>query len=258
MSARFSKAIRNYLLEAGSLKNGLSNCKIKFYTGSQPADADAAPTGTLLVTFTKSGGAFTAEVLSSGSVTLTGGGSGSVNTVTVNSIDILGAAVSYNTSLAQTALDVITQINNNPANLLYVASTGGTAIITIKAKPGLGTIPNTWVVTSTLTTITASYANMASGVTAVNGMTWGDSAAGVLVKHPTEVWQGTAVATGTAGWYRVEAAVVDSLAVDSSEVYLRHDGAIAASGGEVNSTNTSITSGGVQTLNSFTITLPTA
>jgi hypothetical protein len=258
MSARFSKAIRNFMLEAGSLKQALSNCKIKFYTGSQPADADAAPTGTLLVTFTKSGGAHTAEVLSSGSMTLTGGGSGSVNTVTVNSIDILGAAVNYNTSLAQTALDVITQINNNPANLLFVASSGGSAVITIKAKPGLGALPNGWVVSATLTTITASYSNMASGVTAVNGLTWGDAAAGVLVKHPTEVWQGTAVASGTAGWYRVEAAVADSGGADGSEVYLRHDGAIAASGGEVNSTNTSISSGGVQTLNSFTITLPTA
>ena len=48
----------------------MRNCKIAVYTGSQPADADTAASGTLLVTITESGGAngLTFDDASSGSI----------------------------------------------------------------------------------------------------------------------------------------------------------------------------------------------
>lgn len=258
MALRLSAALRNALNEMGSHKHVLSNCVLKVYSGAQPASAEAAPTGTLLCTYSLSGGALTREVRSVGSVDLTGGASGSINTITVNSIEIMGSATNFNTSLAQTAQDAADKINNNPFNLLFSASVSATDKIDITAKPGLGALANGWVVASTVTTITKTDSNMAGGVSAVNGLQWGDSAAGTLVKHPTQVWQGTAAATGTAGWFRFEASVTDPGTLDSTESILRMDGAIATSGAELNMASTSITISAVQTVNSFSVTLPTA
>jgi len=260
MALRFSKGFRNFLNEGGSIKQALANGKILIYTGAQPTTADDAVAGTLLVTITKSGAAHTAEVSATGSVTLTGGASGSVDTVTVNSIDILGGSVAYNTSLSQTATDVATKINNNPKNLLFVASAVG-AVITIKAKPGLGTLGNGWVVSATLTTVTASYVNLGSGVAGVNpanGLTFGDSAAGVLARNTAETWSGTAVADGTAGWFRYVGSVSDPGTADSSEVYIRLDGNVATSGANLNMSNTAIVTGAVQTISGFSLTYPAA
>jgi hypothetical protein len=260
MALRFSKGLRNFLNEGGPIKQALANGKLLIYTGSQPTTADDAVAGTLPVTITKSSGAHTAEVRATGSVTLTGGASGSVNTVTVNSVDILGAAVNFNASLTQTATDVATQINNNPKNLLFVAEASG-AVITLKAKPGLGTLCNGWVVTATLTTITATYVNIGSGVAGVNaanGLTFGDSAAGILARNTVEVWSGTAVADGTAGWFRYVGSVADAGSSDATETYIRLDGNIATSGANLNMSNTAIVTGAVQTISGFSLTYPAA
>lgn len=259
MALRLSKALRNFMAEDGPIKKALSNCVLKSYTGAQPANAEAAPTGTLLVTYSLAGGALTREVQSSGSVALTGGGAGSVNTLTVNGLEIMGSATNFNTSLTQTATDIVTKINNNPKNYLFQASNvaGTSATITIKAKPGLGALPNAWVVASTVTTITKTDTNMSGGVDAVNGLNWGDSAAGIMVKE-TGTWQGTAAATGTAGWGRFEASVTDAGGVDASESIIRMDVAIATSGAELNMGSTSIVIATVQTVSAFSITFPTA
>lgn len=259
MALRFSKALRNFILQHGSVKQALAGGVIEVYSGSQPTTADDAVTGTLLVTFTKSGGAHTNEVLATGSITLTGGGSGSVNTVTVNSVNIIpNGAVAFNTDLSTTAADLATAINAGLSSPEYRASASG-AVVTITAMPGTGTGPNGFVVTATLTTITASYVNMGSGVAGVasaNGLSMGNSAAGVIGKTASETWQGTAVATGTAGWFRFKSAVSDAGASDSTETYIRMDGNIATSGANMNMSNTSITSAAVQSLTTFNLTAP--
>lgn len=257
MSWRPSKALRNAMLEGYPLKKALSNCNIKVYTGAQPATAEAAPTGTLLCTVTLASGALTREVQSVGTVDLTGGGSGSINTLTVNSIEIMGSATNFNTSLAQTAQDVCDKINNNPRNYLYECYVTSTDIINIRARPGLGALPNAWVVASTVTTITKTDANMAGGVYAVNGLNWGDAAAGTLVKLPTETWSGVNAASGTGGWFRIEAGVNDAGALDSTEAIIRLDGSVSTSGAEMNLSTTVFTSGATFTLSGGSITLPT-
>lgn len=259
MALRFSKALRNFMLQHGSIKQALHGGVIEVYSGSQPTTADDAATGTLLCTFTKSGGALTNEVLATGSVTLTGGASGSINTVTVNSVNIIPTgAVAFNTSLTQTAADLAAAINASLTSPEYRATSSG-AVVTIIAMPGTGTGPNGFVVTATLTTITATYVNMGSGVAGVNGangLSLGSAAAGVIGKTSTETWQGTAVATGTAGWFRYKAAVADAGASDSTETYIRMDGNIATSGANMNMSNTSITTSAVQTLTTFNLTAP--
>ena len=260
MALRLSTALRNIVLARQPLAQAMDNCVLKLYTGSQPTSADAAPTGTLLCTYSASSGALTREVLAVGSATIAGG-SGSVSTFTLNSIEIMGASVPYNTSVAQTATDVATQINNNPANTYVVASTtGSSGVVTLTAKPGYGALMNTWVLAGTGSTMTVTQAAaMTGGIAAVNGLKWTNPAvAGVLSALASQTWSGVAGNTGTAGWFRFEGSVSDSGALDSTYVWPRIDGAVSTSGAELNLSSTTITSGATQTVSTFTITLPTA
>lgn len=256
MPARLSSALRNHLLQHGSLKNALQGGEIQIYSGTQPTTANDAVTGTLLATITKGSASRTKEVLSTGTITLATGASGSVNTVTVNGINIIPqGAVAFNTSLSQTAADLATAINAGLSTPEYRATAVG-AVVTISALPGSGASPNTFVVTSTLTTITATYADMSGGVTSVNGLTLANAAAGVISKTTAETWSGTAANSGTAGWFRFVGAVNDPGSADSSEQYLRLDGNVATSGAILNMASTSITALATQTINSFNVTQP--
>lgn len=264
MALRFSPALQNFIAARGSWKTALDNGSIQIYTGSQPATADLAASGTLLVTLTSNAGSKTNEVHSRGTLTLDSGASGSVDTLTVNSIEIMGSSTPFNTSLTQTAADIALKCNRNPKNHLFHVTSSG-AVITIEALPGHGTLPNGWVVAATYTTIAGTAANMGSGgaatagVNAANGLLIDyNAAAGVITKDVTQTWSGTAVQTGTAGWFRYKGSVVDADALDSSAVFLRMDGNIATSGANLNMSSTSITSGALQTLSTFSFTVPAA
>lgn len=257
MALRLSAGLRNFVNSGGSLKDALQGGELQIYTGAQPATAEAAVTGTLLATITSASGARTAEVLSTGTVTLSTGASGSVDALTVNSVSIIDAAVPFNTSLTQTAADLATMINNSASSPEYTATSSG-AVCTIIAKRGSGAGPNTFVVASTCTTITKVDANMAGGVTAVNGLKFGPSVGGVMPKRSSQTWSGVAGATGTAGWFRFVGAVADAGTLDSTESTFRMDGAISTSGAQLNMSNTTVTSTATQTIASFPVTLPTS
>lgn len=256
MALRLSTGLRNFCLAGGSVKDALQGGKLLIYTGAQPATADTAPSGTLLATITAASGAHTAEVLATGTVTLSGS-AGSVDTLTVDGIAIIDAAVPFNTSLTLTAADLATAINDAASDPEYTATSSG-AVVTIKAKRGSGAGPNGFVVASTVTTMTKTDVNMAGGVTAVNGVSFGSASAGVLAKLASQIWSGVAGATGTAGWFRFVGAVADSGITDTTESDFRLDGAISTSGAQLNMSSTSIVSGATQTISSFPITLPTA
>jgi hypothetical protein len=253
MTARLSTGLVNSLMSVGSFADAFAGGVIDIYSGTQPATADTAASGTKLVTLTAASGAYTAETRASGTVTLATGAAGSVDTVTVNSIDILGASVPYNTSLTQTATDVAAQINRNPKNRTYVATSSG-AVITLTANAGFGTSLNGHVVTATLTTLTASYANIASGVAAVNGLNYESSVAGVVSKIASQVWSGNAVVSGTAGWFRIRES--NDTGVSASTTAVRYDGAIATSGAELNIASLSIVNATPFTATAATFTLP--
>lgn len=257
MALRLSTGLRNFIMQHGSLKDALQNGKIEIYTGAQPASADAAVTGTLLATITNNSGAHTNEVLSSGSVTLTGGASGSIDTLTVNSVSIIDAAVPFNTSLAQTATDLAAMINKSESSPEYTAEAAG-AVVTIKAMRGTGAGPNGFVVASTATTITKTDANMAGGVAAANGLKLNVAADGYIEKDPLQTWSGAAGATGTAGWFRFVGSVTDPGTADATGTQIRLDGAISTSGSQLNMSSTSIASGATQTIGNFRLTLPAA
>lgn len=266
MAVRLSPALQNYLLAGGTLQRAFDGGRILIYSGSQPTTPNLAPTGTLLCTITNNSLSRTAEVQAVGSVTLNTGGAGSVNTITVAGITILRSAVNFNSSLNQTASDVISAINNYVNPLGIIASSGGGAVINLTMPKGTGTRGNALTVASTVTTITKTDVNTAGGVDSVNGLhldynavTGQVSILGAIASqanYVAEVWSGVVSNAGTAGWFRFEGSVADAEALDNSAVFLRLDGAVATSGAELNITNTTLVASATETVTSFQVNEP--
>ena len=80
--------------------------------------------------------------------------------------------------------------------------------------------------------------------------------AGVLPKKASETWSGTAVATGTAGWFRIRATT--DAGTGASTTASRVDGAIATSGAEMTLGSLTLTSGAPFVMSSGSVTLLTA
>lgn len=117
-------------------------------------------------TSTASGTDSVAGVQASGSVELATGAAGSVDSVTVNGVELLAAAVPFNTSLAQTASDLADAINANVTVPNYTASVAGAVVTITSVVPG--TTPNGYVVDATLTTMTSNDTNLSGGTETLN------------------------------------------------------------------------------------------
>ncbi len=256
MTIRLSTGLRNALAQGLGFAGVFNRGSINIYSGTQPVSADAAVTGTLLGTVTASSGALTQETQATGTITLTGGGSGSVNTVTVGTFNIIpDGAVAFDTSLTQTAANLAAAINRNG---IYTATSSG-AVVTIKPRPGAGAAHNAYEVAATLTTITASYADMSGGVSPVNGLYFGEPAAGVIAKPTGQIWSFNGIAAGTAGWFRMIGSAADAGALISTAPYLyRLDGSVAVSGGDASLSNITIAVGAPNTVDVFSWSQPAA
>ena len=270
----FSPALCNFVAESGSWKNAFDNGAIDLYTGSKPATADLAPTGTLLCTITSGSAAQTNETRATGVITLTVGATtgDTVTTFTLAGLEIKGATTVWNTSLTQMAADCALAINRCPSNLLVTATSSG-AVITLTALPGVGTYLNgktiavgvggNMVATITSTTMGSGSGGGVAGVAAANGLRMDyNVAAGVFTKDTTQTWSGTAVGAGTqtAGWFRYRSSLADAGALDSATppVYMRMDGTVGTSGADMNMTNTAVANGAPQVLSSFSFAIPAA
>jgi hypothetical protein len=259
MAVRLSTYARNFLLNFGSLKQLLSGGEVRIFTGSQPASADDAETGTELVTLTSSSGSRTAETRATGTITLTGS-SGTCTGVTFDGIEILGATVTYATSLTVTAALIAEQINKFNRNLGIEATSSG-AVVTVYAPRGSGDTWNGVVLNSTmsggdLAGADVNIGSAASGVDFANGLLFNAASSGSIAKDSSQTWSGVASDSGVAGWFRFCGSVTDPGTADSSYVYARIDGNIATSGANLNLTSTNITATATQTVSSWTWTMP--
>jgi len=97
-----------------------------------------------------------------GSVTLDTGASGSVDSITVNAVNIMNAVIPFNTSLAQTAIDVAANINTFTSTPNYTAVALNAKITITSVTTGTG--PNGFVVVANTTIITTTDVNMAGGL----------------------------------------------------------------------------------------------
>ncbi len=83
-----------------------------------------------------------------------------------------------------------------------------------------------------------------------------DTAASGVLSKSINTWDGVAVATGTAGYFRYCASTSDAGGTSTTEI--RIQGAVATSGAELNMSSTSITSAATTTIDTFDITMPAA
>lgn len=101
------------------------------------------------------------SVRATGTVTLTGGASGSVNGITVDGVQIMSGAVSFNTDLTITAALVAKNISDYVSSPNYSAKSVGIVITIYSVLQG--TAANGRVVVASSTTITTAKTNMAGG-----------------------------------------------------------------------------------------------
>jgi len=85
------------------------------------------------------------------------------------------------------------------------------------------------------------------------GLSFDDAVSGTIAKAAAETWSGTSTATGTAGWFRFKSAGDGGASSQTDE---RLDGSVATSGAQLNMSSTTVTSGAVQTISTFAITMP--
>jgi hypothetical protein len=227
-----STLARTRLMQGVGFQRLFQNGAIYRYSGTMPADADTASSGTLLDIITQSSGARTAEVLASATVTISGA-SGSVDNVKVTAaaIDLLCAnqfsaatSVPFNGSLTQTAADVATQINKGTWWHGYTATSSG-AIVTVKPLPGMGDSLNAADITATCTTLTTVDVDFASGVDPANGLQLGTASAGAIVNSGT--WSGVGLAAGTVGWCRWIGSITDAMGASTTQIRMDMDAATA-------------------------------
>lgn len=103
-----------------------------------------------------------AAAAATATVTLTGGAAGSVDSITVDGVNIMSGSVAFTTDLATTAAAVASNINAYTSSPNYSAVAVG-AVITISAAIGAGSDPNGYALAVTTTTITETHTAMSGG-----------------------------------------------------------------------------------------------
>lgn len=243
-------AVRGPVSGTYSLQGGY----IGIYSGTQPASADAAATGTLLLKITNNSGAFTAgayqttdddnvcasqSVTSGSNMTLNGDGAGTLGVGYHVSISSAG------TEDLRTAVFRITGTGNNDEAIVEYIEGGNNATV---------------YTANTFKTVTEIYprkpaafsSNVKVGYGITNGLFLALAANGAIAKHASQTWSGVGIADGTAGWFRFYGAATDAGGI--STTLPRLDGRIATSGAELNLSNTSIVTGAAQSITAFSIT----
>jgi hypothetical protein len=173
---RISTGLATYILGGGSLKTFLEGAVLYTYSTAQPATADMDhPEAEIVNIFTLSSGAYTPEVLATGTVYKTSFADPvSMSSITVGGYEILGASVS---SIAE----CVAQINHYSRD--FTASNVADETCYITAKPGSGSTYNGVTVACTGSNTTTT--NMTGGVDAVNGLTFATPSLGQMQKTGT-------------------------------------------------------------------------
>jgi len=161
------------------------------------------------------------EVLASGTVQITGGtsspGVNKINSITVNGVNILGAAVDWTTSNDNTAALLKTQIDAHTSSPEYTTSVVGSTL-TITALTGTGDSPNGFVVVCNVGgNVTSTVSNMAGGVDQVDSETLTLNETQPNVPGVTEVVS-RAVVEVTGGTSSAGINTISSITIDGVEI----------------------------------------
>lgn len=243
-------AVRGPVSGTASLQGGY----IAIYSGTQPASADAAATGTLLLKITNSSGTFASgayQTTDDDNVCASQAVTSGVN-MTLNGVGAGTLGVGYYVSISSAATeDLRTAVfritgtgNNDEAIVEYIEGGNNVTVYTV----------------NTFKTVTEIYprkpasfsSNVKVGYGITNGLFLALAASGTITKHASQTWSGVGIADGTTGWFRFYGAATDAGGI--STTLPRLDGRIATSGAELNLSNTNIVIGAVQSVDAFSIT----
>lgn len=239
-------AVRGAIGATYSLQGGW----IGIYSGTQPASADAATTGTLLMKITNSAGTFSPGVYQTYDVDgiCQSQTPGSPGAMTINGTTSGTLGVGYYVTISGTG--------NESAKIFRVTGTGNgdEAIVEYLQGPNNNTVSfvNTFKTVTEVYCSAATAAAITVGYGVTNGLFLALAASGAITKHASQTWSGVGIADGTAGYFRFYGAATDAGSI--STTLPRIDGRIATSGAELNLSNTSIVTGASQTISSFSIT----
>ena len=257
MTFRFSTGVRNGLAAGLGLQGMFNRGYMEVFTGTQPSSADAATTGTKLGIITLSSGALTKETRATGTVTITGATGGTINNITVGGLNIIpdGAITVSGDTTSTLASKLCDAINRN--GIMEARVSGD--VVTLYGRPGTGV--TTAAVGGSLTTATASYANMGSvvaGVAPVNGLYLDPPGSGVIAKPASVVWSMAGIAVGSAGWFRLFASdTADTgILLSGAPWYPRIDGSCGVGSGDLQLSSLGVTVGSPHTVDTFNITFP--
>jgi hypothetical protein len=256
MALNISTALKNQALNSvrghGAIAKSLKGGVGYVYSGTRPASADAAATGTLLGKITVSGGTYAwgaYQTTDRDGVCLSTTPSGA-GTIALGGITGGTLGVGYYVSIYGTG--------NESAKIFRITGTGDDDEAVVEYMQG----PNNTTVytTNTFKTVTEVYCSAATaaavevGYAVSNGLMWNVAASGALTKHSGQTWQMVGIAAGTMGYVRWMGAATDNLGV--STTLPRVDMRIATSGAELDASNTTVAVGGVSTFDTVTITFP--
>jgi hypothetical protein len=256
MALSVSTALKNQTLNAvrghGTITKSLKGGVGYVYSGTQPASADAAATGTLLGKITVGAGTYAWGAYQTtdrdgvcASSTPSGAG-----TITINGATSGTLGVGYYVTIYGTG--------NESAKIFRITGTGDNdeAIIEYLQGPNNSTVSTT----NTFKTVTEVYVSAATaaavevGYGITNGLMWAIAASGAMTKHASQTWQMVGIAVGIMGYVRFMGAATDDLGV--STTLPRIDMRIATSGAELTASNTSVAIGATTTFDNITIEWP--
>jgi hypothetical protein len=236
---------------------------LDWFSGVAPLTANAAATtANLLATLTKSGSAITFETRAQWKITL-GGSSGSVNTIKIGLVEVMGTAVTFTTDLTTTAALVADMINSHAAPNYYATSSG--VYVYIWAPISFGTAMNAAVCTTTVTTMTATVAGDGTpsgsggtaGIASANGLSWQypgvvTTGVGTLFTKETTIWQMTSpIVNGTVGYMRLRLDSADDNSISS--IFRRIQFSVGTSGADAISSSLIVTAGVPAIVNTATL-----
>jgi hypothetical protein len=256
MALNISTALKNQALNSvrghGTITKSLKGGVGYVYSGTQPASADAAATGTLLGKVTASGGTYAwgAYQTTDRDGICASSTPGSAGTIALNGITAGTLGVGYYVTIYGSG--------NESAKIFRITGTGDDdeAVVEYLQGPNNSTVSTT----NTFKTVTEVYVSAATaaavevGYGVTNGLMWNVAASGALTKHSGQTWQMVGIAAGTMGYVRWMGAATDDLGI--STTLPRVDMRIATSGAELDASNTTVAVGGVSTFDTVTITFP--
>lgn len=289
---KYSTGFLNHLCVTGSVRGALDGGNIKFYSGSEPATADAATTGTLLLTVTASGAGLTfnttaaARVLTKPSATtwsgtpaangdagyfrfVASGDTGASSTtekrmqgaVSTFGADINLASITMATSTARTLasfwVSLLAQtgalkFSDMLANYLLDTGSLKAALDGCKIMVFAGTEP-TSPESANANTLLCTVTLSGGG----SGLTWDTTPVnGALLKPAAASWSGTNVASGDATHFRLVLSADDG--ISASTTARRVQGSIGVGGKDWIMSNVTFVSGNSFTPSEFHIALPAA